>query len=415
MNTIIATITMIGVVVLIAMACGSTTTPQTGLSRVAEGTPTLETTAPTTRDMEEPAPDPTPGHTSTVAPEKVVSPPEPQAGRVAVPAPVESTQIILSGGSDLTPTLILVTGVPDACHAFGGYSVRSYAPLAVDVFNSRPEDMSGIACLMKYGPVETRVSLEGYEHLYEACAIYDVHVNGESYRVQATALDVRCQSPEPVSKGVRVLAPIGPIQIGYDHTAPRYFLGVTYVLPNSCSHADGYEVKQDGNHVEVSVFNLEPAEELANCIETGIVEEYQIPLEGLEYGQELTVSVNGTTESLIVPPGRDDVPDPVERVQIILNSGTDLIPTLILTTTVSGSCAAFAGYSVRSYDPLDVEVVNSVPEDFDEIACLAIQGLVETRISLEEYEHLYEPCAIYDVYINGESYRVQATAPNLRC
>ena len=45
---------------------------------------------------------------------------------------------------------------------------------------------------MILGAVETRISLEGYQNLYKPCAVYDVYVNGESYRVLAAAADVPC-------------------------------------------------------------------------------------------------------------------------------------------------------------------------------------------------------------------------------
>lgn len=59
-------------------------------------------------------------------------------------------------------------------------------------------------------------------------------------------------------------------------------------------------------------------------------------------------------------------------------------------------------------------MVNSVPVNLGEIACGATLEIVKTRFFLDGYDDFYEPCAIYDVYVNGVAHRVQATTPNVR-
>ena len=159
-------------------ACGSdeptgqrAETPTPG-STFTEATPTPTLPAPTPRPTAAPA-------------EEVTEQPD-RHKRIEEAAPVESVDIAISGGG---AEIVLVTGLPDGCYKYGRYSIDESAPaIVVSVFNLRVADRD-IACIAVYETEETRVPLE---RDVEACAFYDVEVNGDTHRVQTAERGRRC-------------------------------------------------------------------------------------------------------------------------------------------------------------------------------------------------------------------------------
>ncbi len=76
---------------------------------------------------------------------------------------------------------------------------------------------------------------------------------------------------------------------------------ITYILPNTCARRGGYDVEQDGGHVRVTVFNLEPADSRIQFDKADLTRYHSILLKGLEAGQDITVSANGTERKLLAP------------------------------------------------------------------------------------------------------------------
>lgn len=120
--------------------------------------------------------------------------------------------------------------------------------------------------------------------------------------MQPASPSERCPSPPPGPDTVQVTAPIGPIELHYDGMPPHHFLEVTYILPTTCTRPGEHTVEQDGDHFDVRVFNTEPAGYQGLCGRSGTTGQHVIPLERLEPGREITVSINGgPSVTLTVP------------------------------------------------------------------------------------------------------------------
>ncbi len=232
-------------------------------------------------------------------------------GFALLTAPVEEVSMALSGGTDTAPTLTLVTVLPNSCQEFSKYEVIGFNPgLSVNVTNEyRPPPKNG-GCDGPYGTVETHIALEGLDlgRTYETCVTYNVYVNGVAHwiQVQPASPGERCPSAPLGPDKLQAIAPIGPIELHYDGMPPHHFLEVTYILPTTCTLPGGYEVEQDGDHFDVRVFNTEPAGSQELCGRSATVGDHKIPLEGLEAGRQITVSINGgPSVTLTVPSNKE--------------------------------------------------------------------------------------------------------------
>ena len=69
-------------------------------------------------------------------------------------------------------------------------------------------------------------------------------------------------APEPTDPTmVEVPAPIDGVETSVAESfPPQYFLAVTSGLPNGCIRFGGYDVERDGDTINVTVTNLEPAD-----------------------------------------------------------------------------------------------------------------------------------------------------------
>ena len=181
----IAVATALGLVVA---ACELTESPGSGFPRPAptvQSAPTVRA-APTIQAAPTVRAAPTVQAAPTFQPAPTIQPAGP--GQVEVPAPVESVEIVLSGGQDSDADLVLLTGLPNACYDLGRYSVdESTAVIIVEVVNLKSS--GNLACAEIYLTEETRVPLK---QPIEECAVYDVRVNDEMYQVQATEPGRRC-------------------------------------------------------------------------------------------------------------------------------------------------------------------------------------------------------------------------------
>ena len=78
---------------------------------------------------------------------------------VQVLAPIESVELNIAESFPLQYFLAVVSGLPNSCHTFGGYTVtRNGTDVRVRVLNLRPTE-TGIICAQVYGTVNTNISL----------------------------------------------------------------------------------------------------------------------------------------------------------------------------------------------------------------------------------------------------------------
>lgn len=111
-------------------------------------------------------------------------------------------------------------------------------------------------------------------------------------------------------------------------------------------------------------------------------------------------------------PGMLEEPAPIESVHIEVSPTDPSQADLVVVSGLPNACYTFGRYSItREGDTFQVEIVNLIPDD-PMLACAEIYGMITTRIPLEGG---VETCSSYPVIINGESYLVQAIAPNVRC
>ncbi len=197
-------------------------------------------------------------------------------------------EIAVGGGS---AELVLVTGLPDACHELGGYTVdeSSLPRIVVEVFNLK---YTNAACAAVYTSVETRVPLEGK---IEPCATYTVETNGEGRRVQAIGPNVRCAAgPEPARVSVPVKSvDVQSVAIEIRDGAAEIVLA--HGLPNACHEPGDYSVDESSlPRIVVEIFNWRLADPNVGCAEIYLIEETRMPLEqSLEPCADYTVEING--------------------------------------------------------------------------------------------------------------------------
>ncbi len=94
---------------------------------------------------------------------------------VQVTAPIESVEVLIMESFPLQYSVIVVSGLPNACVSYGGYRLeRDGNTIRVEMVNWKPSDLQ-IACAEIYRTVETMIPL-GSE--FESGKTYTVDVNG---------------------------------------------------------------------------------------------------------------------------------------------------------------------------------------------------------------------------------------------
>ncbi|MDA1349416.1 MAG: hypothetical protein O3A47_11225 [Chloroflexi bacterium] len=102
-------------------------------------------------------------------------------------------------------------------------------------------------------------------------------------------------------------------------------------------------------------------------------------------------------------------PAPVNSVEIEVDRGS---AELVLVTGLPNACYESSDHTVtQDGKSITVSVMNLGPGD-SLVACAEIYRLDERRIPLRR---VIEPCAVYSVEVNGETYEVQALGPAIRC
>ena len=97
------------------------------------------------------------------------------SGLVQVLAPIESVEILIMESSPPQYSVAVVSGLPNSCVSFGGYSLtRDDDTIQIEMVNWKPAD-PGIVCAQVYGTVATNIPLGSK---FEPGEIYTVEVNG---------------------------------------------------------------------------------------------------------------------------------------------------------------------------------------------------------------------------------------------
>ena len=251
---------------------------------------------------------------------------QPEPVRREVPAPIESVSLVIVIGEGTSSTLVVASGLPNACFSFSRYAnlTRSGKTISLDVLNV-DESVAGQGCAEIYGPVTTDITLP-LEYDIVVCEAYTVVVNGESHVVQAIAPAVRCSPPEPPTASVEpadvrpdqgdtvaVPAPIDGVEISVAESFPmQYFLNVKSGLPTGCARFDGYKVNRHGDTITVTVTNMLPASKDVICTDVYGSVETNIGL-GTDFkpGRTYTVHLNDFTKTFVGEGAAADPGDPI--------------------------------------------------------------------------------------------------------
>lgn len=378
-STIIFLVTRVAL--LAAVACGSSSTA------VPTGTP-----------IKGPPPTETPGSGD--------SPPE-EPAPVAVPAPIESSTVVLPATPGGDYILKIISGLPNGCAEFNGYEVKQDGDrFIVEVTNLVPHPSLMVECIEIYGSHEAEVVLGS--GLVDG-GTYTAEINGEW-----TQLFIA--HGESGQGMVEKESPIEEIMVA--EVNGGYILNVTSRLPkgSSCSLFNGYTVnRRFAGRIEVSLTHLEVTGDNVPCtadlpvVVTGIALDADFA-EGTTY----TVSVNGTETTF---PSQEmasvEIPAPIEDATVLPpeSVGGDYI--LKITSGLPSGCAQFNGLQIeRDGNGFIVGVTNLMPDPKEPIACTAIYGYHDSEIILGSGLDTGES---YTVTINGDlaaSFTVQGETAN---
>lgn len=389
MKTKISAIIFLALVtaLLAAVACGSSST-----ATVPSQTPPTEAPAHGDPPPEEPAP-------------------------VAVPAPIEDSNVVQPAVPGGGYTLKITSGLPNGCAEFNGYTVeRDFNRFVVEVTNLTPHPSLIVACTEIYGYHEGEVVLGS--GLVDGGA-YSVEINGEITHLFTV------QYPEDKA-WVEKESPVEEIEV--TKTSIGYFLTVVSRLPkgSSCSRLNGFDINRRSiDLIEITVTHTEvPGDYLGPCTADLPTVTTEIPLgTSFEEGQTYTVSVNGTETTFPESAGAQtgvgdsnedrpsDSKNAVEHATIEVRAPVEestLKPpetasgpyVLKITSGLPSGCAQFAYYHLRVQgNDYSFEVMNRIPAG-EMVACTAIYGYHEGQTTLGD--GALNPGETYTVTINGE-------------
>ncbi len=98
-------------------------------------------------------------------------------GAVPVLAPIDGLELQIAESFPLQYFLTVISGLPDGCHSFGGYTLtRDGNRILIKVFNLKPSDTM-LMCIQLYGTVETTIPL-GSD--FDPSQTYTISVNGKT-------------------------------------------------------------------------------------------------------------------------------------------------------------------------------------------------------------------------------------------
>ena len=213
----------------------------------------------------------------------------------------------------------------------------------------------------------------------------------------------KTETPAPSQpEMVEAPAPIDGVEIEMSQDdPPRYALNIDSGLPGGCVQFGSYAVSQDGNSINVTVTNLEPASPKP-CTTIYGQHRGQVDLgSGFTPGETYTVAVNGeTTNSFTARDPQGDkmaqAKSPIERTLVEASKVEPFgyMLRVISRLPLGSSCSIFNGYDI-SHPAAGVINVT--------VTHLEVTGLKECTADL--------PVVTTDIplgadFISGEAYRV---------
>ncbi len=117
-------------------------------------------------------------------------------------APIDSIELQIAESFPLQYFLKVVSGLPDGCHSFGGYTLtRDGQRVLIKVFNLKPSN-ADLVCIQLYGNADTTIPL-GSD--FDPSEPYTIDVNGKtiSFRGDAILEETLKAPPTPPGPGSR--------------------------------------------------------------------------------------------------------------------------------------------------------------------------------------------------------------------
>jgi hypothetical protein len=206
---------------------------------------------------------------------------------------------------------------------------------------------------------------------------------------------------------VETPAPIESVKVSVsDSNPPVYTLEITSGLPGGCVKFNGYEVAHEGESINVTVTNLEPAEPVP-C--TAIYAQYEgdVVLDGVfTPGDAYSVFVNGKlTNSFTArdPEGRKMAvaESPIERVEVVVSESDPPEYNLLVVSRLplGSSCSKFNGYDLLRRGSGFIDVTVTHLEVTEIVPCTKDLPVVTNDIPLGTEFAAGES---YKVIVNGE-------------
>ncbi len=324
---------------------------------------------------------------------------------VQITAPIKSIAVNIAESFPPQYFLVVQAGLSNGCMKQGSYDWKLEGnTVTVDVTVLAPAAGSLTACTDDYRIVEKTVAL-GSD--FEPGTTYTVNVNDETTTFATE--DTLAQKPVLV----QIPAPIDGLTINVAESfPPQYMLLVESGLPNGCAMFGTYEVKRDGDIVNVLVTNYVPADKNVACdMSYGTVETTVDLGSDFELGTEYTLLVNDksttfTAQGEAVQKVEQDAPVESVGIEFAPNGGSRLV---LMTGLPSGCHELGEPLVLRADDTIIVEVQNLVEVG---AMCTDDYRVVESRLPVPGD---LEACVTYGVNVNGVVHTAQAIGPNIRC
>ena len=206
---------------------------------------------------------------------------------------------------------------------------------------------------------------------------------------------------------VETPAPIESIKVAVSESSPPvYTLQIISGLPGGCVKFDGYDTMQEGESINVTVTNMEPAEPVP-CTAIYAQHEGEVVLdEGFTPGDVHSVFVNGKLTNSFTARDTDGMKmtvaeSPIERVEVAVSDSNPPEYTLqvISGLPLGSSCSKFNGYDLLRRGAGFIDVTVTHLEVTEIVPCTRDLPAVTTEIPLGTE---FASGESYKVIVNGE-------------
>jgi hypothetical protein len=202
-------------------------------------------------------------------------------------------------------------------------------------------------------------------------------------------------------------APIESVKVAVsDANPPVYTLQITSGLPSGCVKFNGYEVVHQGESINVTVTNLEPAEPVP-CTAIYAQHQGEVVLDGgFAPGKAYSVFVNGKLTNSFTARDPEGLKmaladSPIERVEVVVSGSNppEYSLQVISKLPLGSSCSKFNGYNLLRRGHVFIDVTITHLEVTEIVPCTRDLPVVTTEIPLGTEFAAGES---YKVIVNGE-------------